>query len=223
MVTNRHLLAGIVLFSSMAISHAAALDTWREVDLPQNTGALKTVAFGNGIFVAAGSGGSIVTSANGVHWTAQDSGTTETIFKIKFVNGHFFADVGLRFNKVLVSEDGENWSSIDPLFDITFGFDEFYSTHLSDAADAVLLQKSPDLESWADVPGYPGPVGIDFNDVFLSTSQGPGGGPTYTSPDAVVWTESAPNLESVFHVSVENGLFLLSECGRSFLSRRRIS
>jgi len=45
---------------------------------------LYAVTFGNGTFVAVGETGTILTSPDGITWTTQDSGTTNTLFGVTF-------------------------------------------------------------------------------------------------------------------------------------------
>ena len=81
MKTLQHLLlatvAGISFWASPSITRADALDLW----LARNSGAaniLNADAFGNGIYVAVGNEGTILTSTNGLTWTRRTSGTTHS-------------------------------------------------------------------------------------------------------------------------------------------------
>jgi hypothetical protein len=55
---------------------------------------LRGVAYGNGTFVAVGKGGTILTSPDGVNWTAQTSGMRSWLSSVTYGNGLFVA-VGL--------------------------------------------------------------------------------------------------------------------------------
>jgi hypothetical protein len=198
--------ASIFLACIFNLSAANPLDTWVEIDRPQQTGALKTVEFGNGLFVAGGEGGSIITSPDGATWTTRDSGVTDTIWGIKFVNGHFFAHVHSRYNLAITSDNGINWQSITPLLDITYGNGAFYGIH--DSNRVAVLRKSTDLLTWTDVPGFPALRNIAFfNGIFFTTD----GGWSYTSPDALNWAGASYNSRSpgVF-ISVQNGTCFVS-------------
>jgi len=46
---------------------------------------------GNGLFVAVGGGGTILTSPDGITWTLQTSGTSNTLYGIAYGNGRFVA------------------------------------------------------------------------------------------------------------------------------------
>jgi hypothetical protein len=211
---NRFFIAAVLSFGSVLITQAVhPLERWDEAHVPQNSGAMKTVVFGNGTFVAGGSGGSILTSENGINWTAQDAGTSEMITELKFVNGLFFASVGTVFNMTRVSADGVTWSILPPvdnvaMGDITFGLGEFYATF------GNLLKKSTDLQTWVDLPNYPGEQRIDFNGVFLASAEGP----AYRSTDALQWEVTSYSSKQFVWSSVQNGLFFLTGTQeRSFL------
>jgi hypothetical protein len=199
-----------ILLTGILVSRAAnPLDTWVEIDRPQNTGALKAVEFGNGLFVAGGVGGAIITSPDGANWTPQNSGVTGTIQRIKLVNGHLFADVESRNNLAIRSADGINWQPIPAgprLYDITYGNGAYYAVYLNTNQD-LDFEKSADLQTWIDLP-FPRPatdVAFAGGIFFL------GGGPwSYSSPDAMNWTESSYSTSDMGSISVQNGMFIVS-------------
>jgi hypothetical protein len=49
------------------------------------------VTYGNGTFVAVGEGGTILTSPDGVSWTARTSGTSNWLDGVAYGNGLFVA------------------------------------------------------------------------------------------------------------------------------------
>ena len=63
--------------------------TWRN-PLPQGN-ALLSAAYGNGSFVTVGSYGTILTSSDGVTWTARTSGTTFDLQGVTYGNSSFVA------------------------------------------------------------------------------------------------------------------------------------
>ncbi|MDT7910160.1 MAG: hypothetical protein RQ912_09555, partial [Thermus sp.] len=69
---------------------------------------LNGVTYGNGLFVAVGSRGTILTSRDGVNWTEQTSGTGNRLNGVTYGNGLFVA-VG-RHGTILTSRDGVNWT-----------------------------------------------------------------------------------------------------------------
>src|SRR4030042_6803274 len=90
-----------------ALSQGAVPDTWYWSNPQPQGNALSEIAFGNGTFVAAGSAGTILTSANGAAWTIQTSPVTEDLSGIVFGNGTFVA-VGAG-GKILTSANGSAW------------------------------------------------------------------------------------------------------------------
>jgi hypothetical protein len=74
---------------------------------PSNTNPLSGIAFGNGIFVAVGGGGTVLTSTDAFTWTSRPSGTTNDLRAVTFGPGFFMA-VGAG-GTVLTSEDGIVW------------------------------------------------------------------------------------------------------------------
>jgi hypothetical protein len=78
----------------------------------KNTGTnndLQGIAFGNGVFVAVGLSGTVVTSADGSSWAVRSSGTTNSLFGIAFANGVFIA-VGSS-GTIITSPDGVAWTA----------------------------------------------------------------------------------------------------------------
>ncbi len=69
---------------------------------------LTSITYGNGMFVAAGDDGTIVTSADGETWDIQNSGTSNYLAGTAWLGGKFWC-VG---NSVILnSADGVNWSN----------------------------------------------------------------------------------------------------------------
>ncbi len=67
------------------------------------------VAYGNGVFVAVGSFGSILTSTDGADWTARDSGTLQALSGVEWCGTQFVAVGGQGI--VLTSADGFTWTA----------------------------------------------------------------------------------------------------------------
>jgi len=90
------LLLTLVAYSTSASSGSGAGTTWT-LRVP-GFNNLNGVAYGNGIFVAVGGGGTILTSRDGVSWIRQTSPTSERLESVTYGNGTFVAV-------------GEGWSS----------------------------------------------------------------------------------------------------------------
>jgi hypothetical protein len=84
----------------------------------------RSVAFGNGVWVAVGTGGQVSTSAtpstNTNDWTIRNSGTFESFNDIVFDGTKFIA--AATNNKVFTSTNGQSWQSYNTPFLGGFGF-----------------------------------------------------------------------------------------------------
>ncbi|NPA72046.1 MAG: hypothetical protein GXO35_04380, partial [Gammaproteobacteria bacterium] len=72
-------------------------------------GYFNNITYGDGLYVAVGNVGAILTSWNGEEWTLQDSGTNSALLGITYGNDTFIA-VG-EHGTILTSPDGENWTA----------------------------------------------------------------------------------------------------------------
>src|SRR5688572_11702440 len=91
------------LILSSALVSAAPLEQWHwRSPLPQGN-PLRSVAYGNGLYVAVGDLGTILTSTNGTNWSRQTSGTTSALRDCVYGAGTWVA-VG-DFGMVLTSLD----------------------------------------------------------------------------------------------------------------------
>jgi len=70
---------------------------------------LRAIAFGGGTFVAAGDGGKVLTSSNGITWASQSTGISNALNGVSFGHGQFVAvgSAGL----VMTSGDGAAWAT----------------------------------------------------------------------------------------------------------------
>src|SRR5690606_32402124 len=90
------------------IIHDVLLNHWTVV----NSGTsqeLRGVAYGNGLWVAVGNGGTIRTSTNGTSWTGRTSGTSNNLLDVAYANGLWVA-AGWN-GTILTSPDGTSWTS----------------------------------------------------------------------------------------------------------------
>jgi hypothetical protein len=69
--------------------------TWTQRDLAYEQLPLYGVVYGNGLFVAVGWDGAILTSTNGVTWTQRTSPTRDSLYGVTYGNSVFVA-VGYR-------------------------------------------------------------------------------------------------------------------------------
>lgn len=79
-------------------------------------GWLRDVAYGRGVFVAVGVGGTILTSADGRSWTARWAGTPHDLAGVVYDGSRFLAEAGslAPVRLLLASEDGGSWRVAGP-------------------------------------------------------------------------------------------------------------
>ena len=109
---------GLSLLTGTGISASEVLDQWHWRN-PYPTGNdLHGVAYGNGIFVAVGHGGTIMTSTNSHAWEHRESGTDKQLNQVIFAQDMFLA-IG-ESGVILSSTDGTNWVShpTNPLYSL---------------------------------------------------------------------------------------------------------
>ncbi|MBN1576953.1 MAG: hypothetical protein JW913_10390 [Chitinispirillaceae bacterium] len=92
------------------------------------TSTLWQVTFGNGLFVAVGDSGTVMTSPDGARWRRQLTGTSNRLISVAFGNNRFVAagDGGT----ILRSPDGYAWTDCSPkvksdFYSVTCGNDRF--------------------------------------------------------------------------------------------------
>jgi len=119
-----------------------------------NQNTLFAVAYGNKVYVAVGDWGTVLTSADGLDWSKQDSGTVERLHSIAYGNGLFVAvgGQGLRPGVIFTSNNGTNWVSQgvnapSPLNSVSFSEGLFIAEGL-----AFSILTSRDGTNWASQP-----------------------------------------------------------------------
>jgi hypothetical protein len=210
------LLSFLLIPSTLCASEA--LDTWDESPRPSGTGAPISVTFGNGMFVAGGRQGAILTSTNGVDWAKQDSTTTLDIHRVKFVNDRFFAFSDQGGGVTLVSANGVKWAALNNVTvkDVTYGNGAYFAVQgsttgpVGPGGSGVLT--SPDLTQWTSVGN------VAFDDigfgggVFVARTDNPRPNiPILSfSNDAQNWTKTGattPLTSFDSEITYQNGIF----------------
>ena len=174
--------------------------------------SLGGIAYGNGLFVAVGIYGTIITSPDGLNWTQRTSGTTNHLSSIVYGGGLFIA-VGSEYpnESILTSPDGITWTERGTgltnkgLKSVTYGNGLFVI-----AGQQALLTSSDGI-TWTD--RY-------TQDMSLLTCAGYGNGlfivggirlDTYTSPDGITWTQrysGTDNADRLFSIAYGNNIFV---------------
>jgi photosystem II stability/assembly factor-like uncharacterized protein len=74
-----------------------------------------SVDYGNGMFVAVGAGGNIVTSADGASWDLRSSGVDKALHGAAHVSGSIWVAVGAQGTIIRSTDNGATWSAISSL------------------------------------------------------------------------------------------------------------
>lgn len=107
LVCSSILILIITAFSFPRAGYADPLDNWVAVTSPTNHW-FYGLSYGNGMFVAVGDFGTVLTSTDGVAWITRTSGVTNHLYGVGFGNSIFVA-VGT-LGKILTSPDGATWT-----------------------------------------------------------------------------------------------------------------
>jgi hypothetical protein len=168
---------------------------------------LYAVTYGNGLFVAVGRDGAILTSPDGVNWTARTSGTSNWLEGVAYGNGLFVA-VG-QGGTILTSPDGVSWTrqtsgTSNRLEGVAYGNGTFVVT-----GDDGTILTSPDGVSWTRQTSGTGYNlnGVAYvNGLFVAVGTG---GTILTSPDGVNWTRrTSVTSDTLWDVTYGNGTFV---------------
>ncbi len=163
------------------------------------------VAFGDGQFVAVGTGGSILTSPDGVTWTQRNSGTKNRLPAVTFGNSQFVA-VG-EAGTIVTSQDGVTWTqrsagTSNYLYAVTYGNRHFVAVGGGNAGDKATIVSSSDGVTWT--PWYwtpqdpetvpPAFTGVAYgNGHFVAVFPGAQYATSFTavatSSDGINWTQ----------------------------------
>ena len=153
---------GIVALQDIAILKSDDGVSWKKIttDLTGYYMSLKSVAYGNGKYVAVGTYKQIAVSDDGLKWELiswSSNSADYHIYKVLFADGRFFA-VGMS-GVIRTSEDGRNWTAyslpsnffnapadyLNDMYDITYGNGKFV------AACYLALISSTDGTTWEEV------------------------------------------------------------------------
>ena len=186
------------------------LDRWTLRNPVPTPNDLRSVAYGNGHFVAVGDYGTTLTSYDGEEWTNQFSGTTMDLEGVAYGNGIFVA-VGY-WGAILTSINGTSWEGKTsritvPLYGIAYGAGQFVAV----GCDGTVLT-SADGGSWTSrTSGTEMPIyGITYaNDLFVAVGGYVSDGVILTSVDGVTWTNQNLNNTKLLHnITYGNGQFV---------------
>jgi hypothetical protein len=110
----------ILLIATTARSVTDPLSQWH-FSHPKPVGNdLLAVTFGNGLFVAGGTIGTIITSIDGTNWVRQQTPITATLRAVEYANSRFVAVGDL--SAIISSVDGTNWAAATVTGTQSYGF-----------------------------------------------------------------------------------------------------
>jgi hypothetical protein len=183
-----------------------------------STNAWRSVAYGNGLFVAVstdGVGNRVMTSPDGLNWTSRTSAADNIWFSVAYGNGLFVAvansGVG---NRVMTSPDGVTWTSRVSAADntwnsVSYGNGTFVAVS-SDGTNRVMT--SPDGVTWTSRSAAAANLwnSVTYgNGLFVAVSSSGTGDRVMTSPDGVTWTSRTSAADNTWlSVTYGNGTFV---------------
>jgi len=182
-LTVPYLLVAVLIILCPQNIQADPLDFWHwRNPLPQGN-SLTGIAFGNGIYVAVGEYGTILTSPDGMAWMERDSGTTNRLFAVAYGNGVFvvLGDEGT----LMTSVDGVSW--IDRSFDTIYffyGVSFCGGMFITSRTDGVILT-SLDGVTWTERDHYFFKSVTYGNGLFVGISAFN----VITSSDGIAWVK----------------------------------
>lgn len=111
---------------------------------------LSGLAFGEGLFIATGSGGEILSSSNGSEWTRRGESVTSVTLSCAVYGNGIFVAAGSG-NKAVVSTNGIDWIEHDMGGTASwfFGIDYFNNHFVAVGRDGVIMT-SADGEIWVE-------------------------------------------------------------------------
>ena len=137
-------------------AQAMPLDKWHLRNPRFTPDNLSAVAYGNGLYVAVGWTGNLLTSPDGVEWTKKELGTTNNLLGVNYLNGIFVVTGGTaeQGSVIFTSTDGLSWTEqktplSDPIVSVTYGKGKFVAVgggYFAPASESYL--SSVDGTNW---------------------------------------------------------------------------
>lgn len=160
---------------------------------------LYDLTWGNGLYIAVGTQGNMVSSSDAVTWTKQVLDTDNNLYSIAYGNNQFIA-VGYN-GTILSSPDGETWTprasgTTDMLWRVAYGNGMFVAV-----SNLGGIYTSHDGSTWTRRDSGVGTSiflrGVTYGkDQFVVTGAN---GVIITSPDGITWTSRASGTTQVLY------------------------
>src|SRR3990172_6679933 len=81
----------ILLFGFTCFGVTFGQSQWINISPPTQNIDLHSVVYGNGHFVVVGDNGTVLTSADGITWASETSGTYIDLYSVNYANGQYVA------------------------------------------------------------------------------------------------------------------------------------
>jgi hypothetical protein len=215
------LFAVAVLGAAPAQADTPAGTEWTQQTVPVAGNDWLTVTYGGGLFVtvaARGSSNQVMTSPDGVTWTASSvTGANDIYFRgITYGNGRFVAVGVQQFgpNQVMVSTDGVSWSLYGPAdrewSSVAYGAGVFVAVSRTNLGVGSVMTSS-DGATWTVAPAA---QDNNWNSVVYAGGQfvavaEDGANRVMTSPDGVTWTlRTAASASGWYSVTYGDGRYV---------------
>jgi prepilin-type N-terminal cleavage/methylation domain-containing protein len=181
------------------------------------TGYWMSVEYGGGLFVATGDT-AIMTSPDGVTWTARTSPTSEEWWDVTYGGGTWVA-VGYG-GRVMSSSNGFDWTQrgapSNDYYSVTYGNGLFVA--VSEGGGTSQIITSPDGTTWTSRTS---PISLRWhavaygNGLFVAVARtGDGTNQVMTSPDGFTWTARTSAASGDWRgVGYGNGLWVATKYG----------
>jgi hypothetical protein len=189
------------------VSSSFAVETWSESTLG-TTKILNGVTYGNGLYVAVGHWGTIMTSPDGTTWSGQTSDTRDHLLRVTYGNGSFVA-VGWS-GTILTSPDGTTWTARASGTTNAFRGVTYVNNLFVAVGDSGKMLTSPDGITWtARASGTTNSLfGVTYgNELYVAVGAS---GTIMTSPDGTTWTGRTSGTRFWLYggVTYGNGLYV---------------
>ena len=180
---------------------------------------LNAVTYGNGLFVAVGGLGVILTSPDGREWTVRNSGINAYLYDVTYSDGTFVA-VG-EAGTIITSSNGKTWTSGYSglteayLHGVVYGNGTYVAVG-NDIDSSVVILTSLDGAKWtARVSGMANNtdlIGVAFGKgIFVAAGNDYSGSTSFfTSSDGTMWKKSSGPEMGLSGITYGNDTFVVT-------------
>jgi photosystem II stability/assembly factor-like uncharacterized protein len=198
----------IVASKGKIFASTGNLQSWSAVASP-TTDRLEGVTCMNGVFVAVGENGTILTSFDGLSWSNQTRGVNYDLDGLAVANGLAVA-VG-KGGTILTSTDGTTWNYIlapgvpAELHGVGYGNGKWVA--VGDGPNIFISTNGQNWEAQSGFGDAPLKSALYANGLWMIVGEA---GQIITSPDAIAWTTRvSPTSYDLNEVTYGNGYFVV--------------